>query len=82
MQYLKTSKAGDTSQGALSEHVNYLKSPEGGREAMVEFEKICRTTEKIQNIKALMENAKISAEDAMKLLNVPPEDQQKLLALL
>ena len=40
MQYLKTAKAGDTSQGALSEHVNYLKSPEGGREAMGEFEKV------------------------------------------
>ena len=39
MQYLKTAKAGDTSQGALSEHVNYLKSPEGGRAKMGEFEK-------------------------------------------
>ena len=42
MQYLKTAKAGDTSQGALSAHVNYLKSPEGGREAMGEFERICK----------------------------------------
>ncbi|MGM9569819.1 MAG: PD-(D/E)XK nuclease family transposase, partial [Phascolarctobacterium sp.] len=42
MQYLKTAKAGDTSQGALSEHVNYLKSPEGGREVMGEFERICK----------------------------------------
>ncbi|MGM9582535.1 MAG: PD-(D/E)XK nuclease family transposase, partial [Phascolarctobacterium sp.] len=33
MQYLKTAKAGDTSQGALSQYVNYLKSPEGGRKA-------------------------------------------------
>ena len=39
MQYLKTAKAGDTSQGALSAHVNYLKSPEGGRAKMGEFEK-------------------------------------------
>ena len=39
MQYLKTVKAGDTSQGALSGYVNYLKSPEGGRATMVEFEK-------------------------------------------
>ena len=39
MQYLKTAKAGDTSQGALSEHVNYIKSPEGGRATMGEFEK-------------------------------------------
>ena len=30
---------GDTSQGALSEHVNYLKSPEGGQAKMGEFEK-------------------------------------------
>ena len=42
MQYLKTAKAGDTSQGALSEYVNYLKSPEGGREVMGEFEKYFR----------------------------------------
>ena len=39
MQYLKTAKAGDTSQGALSEYVNYLKSPEGGRATMGEFKK-------------------------------------------
>ena len=39
MQYLKTAKVGDTSQGALSAHVNYLKSPEGGRAKMGEFEK-------------------------------------------
>ena len=39
MQYLKTAKAGDTSQGALSAHVNYLKSPEGGRAKMGELEK-------------------------------------------
>ena len=39
MQYFKTAKAGDTSQGALSQYVNYLKSPEGGRKAMGEFER-------------------------------------------
>ncbi|MGM9569473.1 MAG: PD-(D/E)XK nuclease family transposase, partial [Phascolarctobacterium sp.] len=82
MQYLKTAKAGDTSQGALSAHVNYLKSPEGGREAMGEFEKICRTKERIENIKAIMESLKISAQDAMEILKVPPEEQQKLLPLL
>lgn len=82
MQYLKTAKAGDTSQGALSEHVNYIKPPEGGREAMGEFEKICRTKEKIENIKAIMESLKVSAQDAMKILKVPPEEQQKLMSLL
>ena len=33
-------------------------------------------------IKAIMQNAKLSAEDAMKLLNISPEEQQKLLPLL
>lgn len=82
MQYLKTAKAGDTSQGALSEHVNYLKSPEGGREAMGEFEKICRTKEKIENIKAIMKNVKVSAQEAMRILEIPPEEQKELLPLL
>ena len=58
MQYLKTAKAGDTSQGALSEHVNYLKSPEGGREVMGEFEKqVAAQTE-----------AKVHRETALKML--------------
>lgn len=36
---MKTAKAGDASQGELSQYVNYLKSPEGGRKIMGEFEK-------------------------------------------
>ena len=82
MQYLKTAKAGDTSQGALSEHVNYLKSPEGGRATMGEFEKICRTKEKLENIKAIMKNVNVSPQEAMTILEIPPEEQQKLLPLL
>ena len=86
MQYLKTAKAGDDSQGELSRYVNFLKSPEGGREAMGEFEKYCkeqgRRENLLENIKAIMQNAKLSAEDAMKLLNISPEEQQKLLPLL
>ena len=39
MQYFKTAHAGDTSQGALSDYVNLLKSPEGGRKIMDEFMK-------------------------------------------
>lgn len=39
MNYFKTASAGDTSQGALSDYVNELKSPEGGRRIMGEFEK-------------------------------------------
>ena len=94
MQYLKTAKAGDTSQGALSEYVNYLKSPEGGREVMGEFEKYFREEGRkagveegrkagiINSVKALMQNTKISAQEAMRMLSIPPEEQQKLLPLL
>ena len=90
MQYLKTAKAGDTSQGALSEYVNYLKSPEGGREVMGEFEKYFREEGRkagveegrLNSVKALMKNAKVSAQEAMKILDVPSEEQQKLLPLL
>ena len=82
MQYFKTAKAGDTSQGALSQYVNYLKSPEGGRKAMGEFEKICRTKEKLENIKAIMKNVKVSPQEAMTILEIPPEEQEKLLPLL
>lgn len=98
MQYLKTAKAGDTSQGGLSEYVNYIKSPEGGRQVMGEFERYFtekgreqgmkqgmkqgRKEEKLENIKALMESLKVSAQEAMGLLKITPEEQQKLLPLL
>ena len=43
MQYFKTAKADDLSQGKLSKHVNYLKSTKEGKAAMCEFtEKIVR----------------------------------------
>ena len=90
MQYLKTAKAGDTSQGALSDYVNYLKSPKGGREVMGEFEKYFREEGRkagveegrLNSVKALMKNAKVSAQEAMRMLSIPPEEQQKLLPLL
>ena len=62
MQYLKTAKAGDTSQGALSAHVNYLKSPEGGREAMGEFEKIFTEKGRAEG------EAKVHRETALEML--------------
>ena len=59
---------GDTSQGALSEHVNYLKSPEGGREAMGEFEKqVAAKTE-----------AKVHRETALEML----KDGEKLSKIM
>ena len=94
MQYLKTAKAGDTSQGALSEYVNYLKSPEGGREVMGEFEKYFReegrkagvaegeAQERLNNVKAIMDSLNVSALEAMNILKFSPEEQQKLLPLL
>ena len=70
MQYLKTAKAGDTSQGALSEYVNYLKSPEGGREVMGEFEKYFREEGIKEGLKKGIEEgeAKKSRETAIKML--------------
>ena len=114
MQYLKTAKAGDASQGELSQYVNYLKSPEGGRVKMGEFEKYFREEGRkagveeglkkgveeglkeglkkgveegrkeglINSVKALMQNTKISSQEAMRMLSIPPEEQQKLLPLL
>ncbi|MGN1398739.1 MAG: hypothetical protein ACI4WG_01910 [Erysipelotrichaceae bacterium] len=53
---------------------------------MGEFEKYFteqgELKERIKNVKAIMKNAKVSAQEAMKILEVPSEDQQKLLSLL
>ena len=74
MQYLKTAKAGDTSQGALSDYVNYLKSPKGGREVMGEFEKYFREEGRKAGVEeglaqGLAEGeAKKSRETAIKML--------------
>lgn len=38
--------------------------------------------ERIKNVKAIMKNAKVSAQEAMKILEVPSEEQQELLPLL
>ena len=90
MQYLKTAEVGDASQGELSQYVNYVKSPKGGRKVMGEFEKYFREEGRkagveegrLNSIKALMQNTKISAQEAMRMLSIPPEEQQKLLPLL
>ena len=70
MQYLKTAKAGDTSQGALSDYVNYLKSPKGGREVMGEFEKYFREEGIKEGLKKGIEEgeAKKSRETAIEML--------------
>ena len=86
--------AADTSQGDLSQYVNNLKYAEGGREKMGEFERYYREEgrktgeasgqlkERLKNIKALMKNMKVSAQEAMRMLSVPPEEQEKLMSML
>ena len=37
---------------------------------------------RLNSVKALMKNAKGSAQEAMKILDVPSEEKQKLLPLL
>ena len=49
---------------------------------MGEFEKYFREEGRLNSVKALMKNAKVSAQEAMKILDVPSEEQQKLLPLL
>ena len=51
------------------------KGIEEGRKAGVE-------EDRLNSVKALMKNAKVSAQEAMKMLDVPSEEQQKLLPLL
>ena len=52
---------------------------EKGREqGMKQGMKQGRKEEKLENIKALMESLKVSAQEAMGLLKITPEEQQKL----
>lgn len=56
---------------------------EEGRKAGVEEGRKAGVEEGvIQSIKALMKNMKVSAQEAMRMLSVPPEEQEKLLSLL
>ena len=70
MQYLKTAEAGDASQGELSQYVNYVKSPKGGRKVMGEFEKYFREEGIKEGLKKGIEEgeAKKSRETAIKML--------------
>ena len=70
MQYLKTAEAGDASQGELSQYVNYVKSPKGGRKVMGEFEKYFREEGIKEGLKKGIEEgeAKKSRETAIEML--------------
>ena len=66
MQYLKTAEAGDASQGELSQYVNYVKSPKGGRKVMGEFEKYFREEGRKDGVEE--GEAKKSRETAIEML--------------
>ena len=55
---------------------------DGRAEGRAEGEAIGELKERLKNVKALMKNFKVNAQEAMKILEVPSEEQQKLLPLL
>ena len=63
---IMTAEASDASQGELSQYVNYVKSPKGGRKVVGEFEKYFRE----EGRKAGVEEgeAKKSRETAIEML--------------
>ena len=65
-----TAEASDASQGELSQYVNYVKSPKGGRKVMGEFEKYFREEGIKEGLKKGIEEgeAKKSRETAIKML--------------
>ena len=55
---------------------------EGREEGRLEGEAQGVLKERLKNVKALMDNYKVSAQEAMKTLKITHEDQQKILTLL
>lgn len=41
-----------------------------------------RMKEKLENLRAIINNLKLSAEKAMEVLNIPPEEREKYLELI
>ena len=52
------------------------------REGFVEGEAQGELKERLKNVKAVMEKMEVNAYEAMNILEVPPEEQQKLWTLL
>ena len=52
------------------------------REGFVEGEAKDELKERLKNVKAVMEKMEVNAYEAMNILEIPLEEQQKLLAML
>ena len=80
MQYFKTAKADDFSQGNLSKRINYLKETKEGLTTMDEFSKKLYDAGKFEAnfaaIKNVMLNFSCSIDKAMDALNIPIENRQ------
>ena len=88
MQYFKTAKADDFSQGNLSKRINYLKETKEGLTTMDEFSKKLydagmndgreegKAEGKYESIKNLMTTLSCSIDKAMDMLKTPPEERQ------
>ena len=55
---------------------------EGEAKGRAEGEAQGELKERLKNVKAVMEKMEVNAYEAMNILEVPPEEQQKLLTLL
>ena len=55
---------------------------EGEAKGRAEGEAKGELKERLKNVKAVMEKMEVNAYEAMNILEVPPEEQQKLLTLL
>ena len=80
MQYFKTAKADDFSQGSLSKRINYLKETKEGLTTMDEFSKKLYDAGinegKFESIKNLMSTLSCPIDKAMDMLKTPPEERQ------
>ena len=86
MQYFKTAKADDFSQGKLSQCITNLKTTKEGLATMDNFSKQIYDAGKIEatfnNLKALMSTMNVSLDKAMDMLKTPSEERQLLKDLL
>ena len=55
---------------------------EGEAKGLAEGEAKGELKERVKNVKAVMEKMKVDAYEAMKILEIPLEEQQKLLSML
>ena len=80
MQYFKTAKANDFSQGNLSKRINYLKETKEGLAIMDDFSQKLYDAGinegKFESIKNLMSTLSCPIDKAMDMLKTPPEERQ------